>query len=309
MSGIGATDEIDVQIDLVDEECSINANFAALYSTNGSYIDSDGNTETLNVTNGLTQAISIYDLEIRKSAGNDRAFAWFNYGAGSSVNFSRCTFNYSDGSAQYMMFLSAVFNAANLLVFDKCNFIVSGGGICAAYIEDATGAGSIVFKNCKVNGSTVACGITINEATSTKIVSLYNNTIVNCTTGLICNARGDFTNNIFANNTDDISIYGSGNLADFVTGGFEQAGEALPAGNLCNNNGNAITSSNEFVNEGAGDYHLKSGADCIGAGTDLSGTVDDDFDGVARPQGAAYDIGAYEFVESVVDRSFVACIG
>lgn len=27
-------------------------------------------------------------------------------------------------------------------------------------------------------------------------------------------------------------------------------------------------------------------------------TVTDDFDGVARPQGSAYDIGAYEFVNN-----------
>ncbi len=45
----------------------------------------------------------------------------------------------------------------------------------------------------------------------------------------------------------------------------------------------------------ATDFHLQSGSPCIDKGADLSGTVDDDYDGVSRPQGVAYDIGAYEY--------------
>jgi len=43
------------------------------------------------------------------------------------------------------------------------------------------------------------------------------------------------------------------------------------------------------------DFHLQSGSPAIDAGLTLS-QVPYDFDGTARPQGSAYDIGAYEYV-------------
>lgn len=50
-----------------------------------------------------------------------------------------------------------------------------------------------------------------------------------------------------------------------------------------------------FANPGAGDYSLMPGSVAVDAGTSVvSGFVTDDIDGIARPQGAAYDVGAYE---------------
>ena len=45
-----------------------------------------------------------------------------------------------------------------------------------------------------------------------------------------------------------------------------------------------------------GDYHLTAGSPCIDAGTTVS--IATDIDGDARPQGAAYDMGADEFISS-----------
>lgn len=44
------------------------------------------------------------------------------------------------------------------------------------------------------------------------------------------------------------------------------------------------------------DFHLQSDSPLIDAGYNLGNLVTDDFNGVTRPQGAGYDIGAYEFV-------------
>jgi len=49
-----------------------------------------------------------------------------------------------------------------------------------------------------------------------------------------------------------------------------------------------------FNDLGASDYHLKRGSPCIDAAATLAGLTND-FDGLPRPSGRAYDIGAFEF--------------
>ena len=46
---------------------------------------------------------------------------------------------------------------------------------------------------------------------------------------------------------------------------------------------------------GNGNYHLSAGSPCIDAGT-ADGAPAYDIDGDARPQGAGYDIGSYEYI-------------
>jgi Right handed beta helix region len=64
----------------------------------------------------------------------------------------------------------------------------------------------------------------------------------------------------------------------------------------CSTLSNNITAQNPlFVNQNAGDFHLKSGSPAINAGVNLSCCVPDDFDHADRLVGGTYDIGAYEF--------------
>ena len=49
-----------------------------------------------------------------------------------------------------------------------------------------------------------------------------------------------------------------------------------------------------FVNAGLGDFHLQSGSPAIDAGVTVS-VASPDLAGTPRPQGSAYDLGAYEF--------------
>jgi parallel beta-helix repeat protein len=49
-----------------------------------------------------------------------------------------------------------------------------------------------------------------------------------------------------------------------------------------------------FNGPGASDYHLQPGSPCIDAGMSIAGLTDD-FDGLPRPAGRAYDIGACEY--------------
>jgi hypothetical protein len=53
-----------------------------------------------------------------------------------------------------------------------------------------------------------------------------------------------------------------------------------------------------FTDYTNGDFSLKSGSPLIDAGTDLSAVMDSvDIIGTSRPQGDAWDVGAFEYVE------------
>lgn len=57
------------------------------------------------------------------------------------------------------------------------------------------------------------------------------------------------------------------------------------------------TANPSFVNAGSADFHLQSGSTAKDAGTTLA-SVTTDKDGISRPQGSGYDIGAYEYVSA-----------
>jgi len=65
---------------------------------------------------------------------------------------------------------------------------------------------------------------------------------------------------------------------------------------------NKIVSAAAFKNAAGNDYHLIAGSVLIDSGIAIAG-VNTDRDGVARPQGAAFDAGAYEYFVAVTPPS------
>ena len=57
---------------------------------------------------------------------------------------------------------------------------------------------------------------------------------------------------------------------------------------------NTLVANPNFVNADS-DFHLQAGSPAVDTGVTVSG-VPTDYDGVSRPQGNAFDMGAYELV-------------
>jgi hypothetical protein len=105
-------------------------------------------------------------------------------------------------------------------------------------------------------------------------------------------------NNAFYENAHDgIGIYhayGSGVTIDHnVFFGNDSGTIAYVESNLGYDSSGVFTFDPAFVNPTAGEFHLSVGSPAIDAGVSLS-EVPTDFGGLARPQGAGYDLGAYE---------------
>jgi hypothetical protein len=150
-----------------------------------------------------------------------------------------------------------------------------------------------------------ASGIQVAGYTTVSNLKIYNNTIVNSynTQGIMlwmAMDGVDIANNIIYGNAS----YGV-NTSDCHGSGVTIRNNLFynnPSGawNMVDNgsdvsyttSGNLTTSDPSFVNWWS-DWHLNLGSPAIDAGLTLT-IVPTDYDGVSRPQGNAYDIGAYE---------------
>ncbi len=191
------------------------------------------------------------------------------------------------------------------------------------------GAHSNTFKNCTATGYRIVVGLTnYNEGNDLK--KKDGNHFINCifkSTGVehsIGVAFDRTTNTIFENctfhnmyylgrytgtNTDnsfincivyDVDVKYDDRVKPYPWGGTAYDGTGdLTVNNTCfhlngfdplSGSGN-ISADPLFVS--STDYHLQAGSPAINAGT--TGTYAYDFDGVARPQGSAWDMGVYEY--------------
>ena len=143
-------------------------------------------------------------------------------------------------------------------------------------------------------------GSTNNGPAGRGTVHIYNNTFYDCgrrgnsDSGFISirtagSLSFELKNNIFYSvssepyftaGSDTSTVTGSNNL--FFGAG---PGPSFLAGNL--------SSDPKFVNLGATNFRLLAGSPAIDAGVNTG--IPTDFDGVLRPQGGGFDLGAFEF--------------
>ncbi|MBR9675998.1 PGF-pre-PGF domain-containing protein, partial [Candidatus Woesearchaeota archaeon] len=123
-------------------------------------------------------------------------------------------------------------------------------------------------------------------------IYIYNNVISNYRNPISFDDRvfGEVTNNIFYQDeavgmgvmNHDYNIYVN---SDFITWG------ATP---FVQNTNEIITTIDPFVNGANQDFHLTPFSSAIDSGLDLGSSYNMDLEGNIRPQGNAWDIGAYE---------------
>lgn len=154
----------------------------------------------------------------------------------------------------------------NLTLYQTSLLIDSGAAIIASRSDSVLIYNNILFGN---TGHGILAG---SQGSNTRI---YNNTVYGgAQTGIYVEpgATGtDVRNNIaYGNGTTQILGLGVGTV-------------------LANN----LITDPRFVNSAAFDFNIQTGSPAINAGVTLS-QIQTDFKGTPRPQGGAYDIGAYE---------------
>jgi len=135
-------------------------------------------------------------------------------------------------------------------------------------------------------------------------VKIRNNTMQDCgarksadsgavTTGSLI----DFSNNIVSLTSGE-NYVGPNTSLSLISGpsNLFTGGNAATAGTLA-----SVKADPKFMNPTAGDFHLQPGSPAIDKGS--TNSLRADRDGMARPQGAAFDIGAYEYVGSTSSSS------
>lgn len=148
--------------------------------------------------------------------------------------------------------------------------------------------GLLVYNNLIYNNGTAtsgnAYGIKCNNVVA---AGLYNNTIYNNKSwgiGVGDNSAGGANGTLVKNNITWQNGLGP------ITTGFTGTVNTVLTTNLSTNP--------SFTNPAAFDLTLLNGSAAINTGTSLSSIFTTDYLGVSRPQGAAWDIGAYEFAVS-----------
>jgi hypothetical protein len=148
--------------------------------------------------------------------------------------------------------------------------------------------------------------IDAGHADTTTTIYFYNNTIYGCGWSGTSNGPGA-SGNVCITNLSRYTLHFNNNIIrstgePYVAGWSDSDLSKVAGGNnLWFGKGAApswdvspLNSDPKFADTAKADMHLTQASPALNAGRDVSTVVALDFDGVARPQGPTFDIGAYE---------------
>jgi hypothetical protein len=135
--------------------------------------------------------------------------------------------------------------------------------------------------------------ITSTGASGIKNTVVYNNTIVNVTTGPWFGPLGFNTSNTVKNNIvwNSPCSYGAASPATHTHNSFLSCTDTAPT-----ETSGQVASLNPFVASGSSNYHLTDGTGVTAGDSTIGATYNTDIDGVTRGADGTWDRGAYEFV-------------
>ncbi|MBI2841221.1 MAG: IPT/TIG domain-containing protein [Acidobacteria bacterium] len=175
----------------------------------------------------------------------------------------------------------------NVMVGCELNNIVLGGSDGGTEI-----LGTVTVTGNIIAGSRSAEGLRVNDPQGRVIIennTLYGNAVAQLYLERAGAKRITLRNNI---------IVAKAGQQYYELDAGSSSSSIVSANNLVFGAGPCAGWDKSCINEdplfaGASDYHLKSGSPAIDRGVATS--VSRDHDGIARPQGAAFDVGAYEY--------------
>jgi len=173
---------------------------------------------------------------------------------------------------------------ANIVITNNIVYHVSGGwGIGAGGISGQNSAPNTISNNLVFSNSDGGIIITNGGDYST----VTNNIVLN--NGVVAARCGIHT--IWA--SDNHILEANNNVYGNAGGDYCSAGTPIQQNNISVDPASGTIFAN-WKADGSGDYHQKAGSPTINNGSSSAGAPQIDFDRKLRPQGAAYDIGAYE---------------
>ena len=203
--------------------------------------------------------------------------------------------NVISGSQNIGITSAGVYSGTQNLVIEK-NKVFNGRnrGIQVAG-NWGTPNGVIVRNNIVYSNSNIGISFTGSQSN----IKVYSNTAYNnAGQGLgVGNVNGLISNNnlVFDNNSNgnQMTIWSSTNITSDYNLWSPISGYSSEGLNSINESDPSILA----VSPSSGDFYLKSGSPAIDKGISI-GSFSDDYAGISRPQGSAWDIGAYEYVEA-----------
>jgi Right handed beta helix region len=178
-------------------------------------------------------------------------------------------------------------NGANIVVTNNIIYHVSGGWGIGAGGQRGYPNNPIIISNNLVFANSNG-GILIDYTGDFSTISnniVIGNGTVSRQCGINTNLEGEPDSHTLIANND---IFGNGG-GDICSG-------SIQSGNISVDPSLGTTFVN-WQSSGGGDYHQKAGSPTIDKGYPGTSAPTIDFDGKQRPQGAGYDIGAYEYPE------------
>jgi hypothetical protein len=304
VSAAAAIDIIELQVD-VTENIAISKNITEICGTNSTItLNGTGNgaQDTLELQNGIQQLLTFRNLIINHSSGTARTIFISSINASGSLKFVDCEIKHTSGTESAYLFCQTNIHAG-FFTAERTAFY-GNSTADAVVFNNATTASSIRFDNCGFFDHTGGGhGLELTASTANSVLTLNYCNFNNNGQGLDIDCASTVKNCIFTNNTTDLDVTGTNfNRADFDYCAFEEQTDDDVAWGA--NNIFGITSTDEYVDEGASNFQLKDTAQCKDAGVSVGG-ITLDFSNSTREVGSAPDIGYLEKQAAMSGRRII----